>query len=94
MAYAYENMNPAPSSLVLISGDRGYSRLLSRLTLRDHRVVVVTPLINQAGFRPSQCSGMYEWSDELTDFAVHNTQFKDYTVLTVYFSGSWTHLIH
>lgn len=73
--FSYALDNPPPSSLVLISGDRGYAQMLSRLAFRGYHVVIVTPTATQAGLRMSQCSEMYEWSDQLTslDLAVSSS---------------------
>ena len=70
MQYALDN--PPPSSLVLISGDRDYAQMLSKLTLRGYHVVVVAPAstITQDGLRLAQYNEMYEWSDRLIPLSV------------------------
>ncbi|KAH9922614.1 NYN domain-containing protein [Fomitopsis serialis] len=64
--FEYALDNPAPSTLMLISGDRGYAPMLSRLSLRGYTVVIITPVTAQAGLRLAQCHAVYEWSDQLT----------------------------
>lgn len=70
LLYALDN--PAPGSLVLISGDRGYAQMLSKLALRGYHVVVVAPAVAQAGLRLAQCHEMYEWSDQLAPLSVRS----------------------
>lgn len=72
LLYALDN--PAPSSIVLISRDRGYAQVLSRLTFRGYHVVIVTSAAAQAGLRLAHYNEMYEWTDQLTllDPAVSN----------------------
>jgi len=64
--FEYALDNPASSTLMLISGDRGYAPMLSRLSLRGYTVVIITPITSQAGLRLAQCHAVYEWSDQLT----------------------------
>ncbi|KZT67109.1 hypothetical protein DAEQUDRAFT_411966 [Daedalea quercina L-15889] len=73
--FEYALDNPAPSSIVLISGDHGYIPMLSRLSWRGYRVVIIAPAATQNGFKLqlAQCHAVYDWSDELT--LLHNEEF-------------------
>ncbi|TFY68445.1 hypothetical protein EVJ58_g1014 [Rhodofomes roseus] len=65
--FMYALDNPARSTLLLISGDRGYAPMLSRLSLRGYNIIIVTPITTaNAGLRLAQCHSVYEWSDQLT----------------------------
>ena len=71
-ALLYALDNPAHGSFILISGDRGYAQMLSKLALRGYHVVVVAPAVAQEGLRLAQCHEIYEWSDELAFLSVRS----------------------
>ena len=69
--YAYDN--PAPSSIVLITGDRGYALSVSRLTLRGYHMVMVAPEAAHARLQLAQFNEIYDWSNTSTQPAVNHT---------------------
>ncbi|KAF9483799.1 hypothetical protein BDN70DRAFT_873423 [Pholiota conissans] len=62
LAYAIDN--PAPSVIVLISGDRDFAYALSILRLRHYQVVLVT-LSNAHPSLTSQASVCFDWHSEI-----------------------------
>ncbi len=58
LAHAIDN--PAPSTIVLISGDRDFVYAVSILGLRKYRVVVIAPNAVHTSLK-SQASAFYEW---------------------------------
>ena len=64
LAYAIDN--PAPSTLVLISGDRDFAYALSILRLRRYQVVLVT-LPNAHPSLTSQASIRFDWLNDILD---------------------------
>ncbi|KIM48862.1 hypothetical protein M413DRAFT_438036 [Hebeloma cylindrosporum] len=64
LAYAIDN--PAPSTLVLISGDRDFAYALSILRLRRYQVVLVT-LSTAHPSLTSQASICFDWLNDILD---------------------------
>ena len=58
LAYAIDN--PAPSTIILISGDRDFVYAVSILRLRKYRVVVIAPNATHTSLK-TQASAVYEW---------------------------------
>ena len=58
LAHAIDN--PAPSTVILISGDRDFVYAVSVLRLRKYRVVVIAPNAAHASLK-TQASAVYEW---------------------------------
>ncbi|KAI0371739.1 DUF537-domain-containing protein, partial [Pilatotrama ljubarskyi] len=58
LTYAIDN--PAPATIVLISGDRDFVYAVSVLRLRRYRVVVVAPYTAHASLK-SQASAVLDW---------------------------------
>jgi len=64
LAYAIDN--PAPSTIVLISGDRDFAYALSTLRLRRYQVVLVT-LPTAHPSLTSQASIRFDWLNDILD---------------------------
>jgi len=64
LAYAIDN--PAPSTIVLISGDRDFAYALSILRLRRYQVVLVT-LPTAHPSLTSQASTRFDWLNDILD---------------------------
>ena len=64
LAYAIDN--PAPSTVILISGDRDFAYALSVLRLRRYRVILVT-LPNAHATLTAQASVCFDWVSEILD---------------------------
>ena len=64
LAYAMDN--PAPSTIVLISGDRDFAYALSLLRLRRYRVVLIT-LPNAHQSLRAQASISFDWASEVLE---------------------------
>ncbi|KAI0362708.1 DUF537-domain-containing protein [Trametes cingulata] len=62
LTYAIDN--PAPATIVLISGDRDFVYAVSVLRLRRYRVVVVAPYTAHASLR-SQASVVLDWEADI-----------------------------
>ncbi|KAI0336280.1 hypothetical protein GY45DRAFT_1238473, partial [Cubamyces sp. BRFM 1775] len=58
MAHAIDNS--APSTIVLISGDRDFVYAISILCLRQHRVILIAPRLLHDGLK-AQADILYEW---------------------------------
>ena len=58
LAHAIDN--PAPSTVILISGDRDFVYAVSVLRLRKYRVVVIAPTAAHGSLK-NQASALYEW---------------------------------
>ena len=62
LAYAIDN--PAPATIVLISGDRDFVYAVSVLRLRRYRVVLVAPNSAHASLK-SQASSVLDWETDI-----------------------------
>lgn len=62
LTYAIDN--PAPATVVLISGDRDFVYAVSVLRLRRYRVVVVAPYTAHASLK-SQASAVLDWEADI-----------------------------
>ena len=60
MAHAIDN--PAPMTIILISGDRDFVYAVSILSLRQYRVVLLAPRAAYGGLK-AQASAVYNWPD-------------------------------
>ena len=60
MAHAIDN--PAPMTIVLISGDRDFVYAVSILSLRRYRVILLAPRAAYGGLK-AQASAVYNWPD-------------------------------
>ncbi|KAI1786187.1 limkain-b1-type NYN domain-containing protein, partial [Ganoderma leucocontextum] len=58
MAHAVDN--PAPTTIVLISGDRDFVYAVSILSLRQYRVILLAPRAAYSGLK-AQGSAVYRW---------------------------------
>lgn len=61
MAHAIDN--PAPTTIMLISGDRDFIYAVSILSLRRYRVVLLAPRAAYSGLK-AQASAVYNWPDD------------------------------
>ena len=61
MAHAIDN--PAPSTIVLITGDRDFVYAVSILSLRNHKVVLIAPRNSHDGLK-AQADSVYDWPDD------------------------------
>ena len=61
MAHAIDN--PAPTTMVLISGDRDFIYTVSILSLRRYRVVLLAPCAVYTGIK-AQVNAVYRWPDD------------------------------
>ncbi|KAI0665045.1 NYN domain-containing protein [Cubamyces menziesii] len=61
MAHAIDN--PAPSTIVLITGDRDFVYAVSILSLRNHKVVLIAPRHSHDGLK-AQADSVYDWPDD------------------------------
>ncbi|KAM5539109.1 hypothetical protein V8D89_007332 [Ganoderma adspersum] len=61
MAHAVDN--PAPTTIILISGDRDFIYAVSILSLRRYRVVLLAPRGAYSGLK-AQASAVYNWPDD------------------------------
>ncbi|PSR88887.1 hypothetical protein PHLCEN_2v5036 [Hermanssonia centrifuga] len=68
LAHAIDN--PAPSTIVLISGDRDFVYAVSILGLRKYRVVVIAPNAVHTSLK-SQASAFYEWPRHVLPSEAH-----------------------
>ncbi|KAF8201503.1 hypothetical protein BJ912DRAFT_503746 [Pholiota molesta] len=69
LAYAIDN--PAPSVLVLISGDRDFAYALSTLRFRQYQIILVT-LSNAHPSLTSQASACVDWHSEIINPVVQS----------------------
>ncbi|PIL23777.1 hypothetical protein GSI_13527 [Ganoderma sinense ZZ0214-1] len=61
MAHAIDN--PAPTTIVLISGDRDFIYAVSILSLRQYRIVLLAPRAAYGGLK-AQASAVHNWPDD------------------------------
>ncbi|TBU32228.1 NYN domain-containing protein [Dichomitus squalens] len=61
MAYAIDN--PAPATIILISGDRDFVYAVSILALRQYRVVLLAPRVAYSNLR-AQANVVYNWPED------------------------------
>ncbi len=61
MAHAIDN--PAPTTIILISGDRDFVYAVSILSLRQYRVVLLASRAAYSGLK-AQASAVYNWPDD------------------------------
>nr|VWO98768.1 N/A [Ganoderma boninense] len=61
MAHAIDN--PAPTTIMLISGDRDFIYAVSILSLRQYRIVLLAPRAAHGGLK-AQASAVYHWPDD------------------------------
>ena len=64
LAYAIDN--PAPATIILISGDRNFAYAFSILRLRQYQVVLVAPPSAHTSLT-SQASVCMDWGSEVYD---------------------------
>lgn len=57
--------NPAPASVVLITGDRDFAYAVSTLKLRGYTVVLVAPHVCAHASLKAQASVLYDWQDDV-----------------------------
>ncbi|KAI0701583.1 limkain-b1-type NYN domain-containing protein, partial [Earliella scabrosa] len=58
MAYAIDN--PSPTTIMLISGDRDFVYAVSILSLRQYRIVLLSPRATHISLK-AQASAVYHW---------------------------------
>ncbi|KAI0637218.1 limkain-b1-type NYN domain-containing protein, partial [Trametes polyzona] len=58
MAHAMDN--PAPATIILISGDRDFLYVVSTLSLRQYRIVLLAPKSAYGGLK-GQADAVYNW---------------------------------
>ena len=78
MAYAIDN--PSPTTIMLISGDRDFVYAVSILSLRQYRIVLLSPRATHISLK-AQASAVYHWPDDvLPDFPSPDTISRPRTV--------------
>ncbi|KAI9067039.1 hypothetical protein FKP32DRAFT_1564491 [Trametes sanguinea] len=67
MAYAVDT--PAPATIVLISGDRGFAYAVSILSLRQYKTVLVAPSTADVGLK-GQADVVYTWPSDFLSISL------------------------
>ena len=55
--------NPAPQTLILISGDQDYAYPIAKLRLRGYKIIVIVPPGGAAETLKRQADNVYEWTE-------------------------------
>jgi len=71
MAFAMDN--PAPATIVLISGDRDFVHAVAQLRLRRYQVVIIAPPHNMHSSLRMQASEFYDWCQDILPLEMRTT---------------------